>query len=360
VLPAACVEVVEREELGCILGAIGLLPLDHLRDSAVELPASLVRESLVRGVADELVPEAECARDVRIPLDELAEPVPGLGRRSDPRVVLEDLDDERPGEGDAQHGCPAEQRAVSGRELVDARRDEHLDRLGELLRLVRRLTDAGQPLEEERIPGCSFHQGPQLLVGQTAAPGRGERERLRIVLRERFQPERQRGERGSAVRGAESTLPGAARRARQPRPSRKLCPQIAQQLGRGVVHPVHVVEDEQRRRVEEVTEQVAHDAVQPSAPERGIERVDLGRRLHLHVEGGGEEWRPWDELLGDGREPLGEGGPVVLAATVQLDVEERAEERTERVVRSRRLVLLAAERDLAHVGAGVAELLCQA
>ena len=48
---------------------------------------------------------------------------------------------------------------------------------------------------------------------------------------------------------------------------------------------------------------------------------------------------------------------VVRAAAVQLDVEQRAEERPERVVRRRRLVLLAAQLDLPHVGAVLPQLL---
>ncbi len=48
---------------------------------------------------------------------------------------------------------------------------------------------------------------------------------------------------------------------------------------------------------------------------------------------------------------------VVLSAAVQLHVEQRAEEGPERVVRRRRLVLLAAQRDLPHVGAVLPQLL---
>ena len=89
----------------------------------------------------------------------------------------------------------------------------------------------------------------------------------------------------------------------------------------------------------------------------GSRSFTSGRRLDLDVERRGEQRRPRHELLVDRCEPLGEDGAVVLATAVQLDVEQRAEERAERVVRRRRLVLLAAQVDLPHVGAVLAQFL---
>ena len=219
------------------------------------------------------------------------------------------------------------------------------------------LADAGELLEEQRVARSALHQRGQLLVGQAPVACRCDGERLRVVDGKRLEPQRQCRERRSALGGREAALARPPRRAGEPRPRRKLRAEVAKELGGRVVHPVDVVEDDQRRRVEQVPEQRAHDAVQPRAPERGIEVVDLGRRLDLDVERRREQRRPGDELLVDRREAVGEHGAVVLAAAVQLDVEERAEERTERVVGRRRLVLLAAQRDLPHVGAVLAQLL---
>ena len=146
------------------------------------------------------------------------------------------------------------------------------------------------------------------------------------------------------VGGGESALAGTPRRAREPRPRRKLRSEVAQELRGRVVHPVDVVEDEQRGRVEEVPEQRPHDAVQARTPEGRIEIVDLGGRRDLDVERRGEQRRPRHELLVDRVQPLAEDGAVVLTTSVQLNVEQRAEERPERVVRRGRLVLLAAQR----------------
>ena len=69
---------------------------------------------------------------------------------------------------------------------------------------------------------------------------------------------------------------------------------------------MHVIEHEERRRVEQLTEKRSHDTVQPSAPERRIEVGHLGRRFDVDIEGRCQQWRPRDELLVDGFESLRE------------------------------------------------------
>ena len=110
--------------------------------------------------------EPERAGDVRIALDELAEPLPRLGCGADLGVVLQDLGDERSGERDAENGRPAQERAVARAELVDARRHERFDRLGKVLGLVGLLPDAREALEEERVAGAALHERRQLFLGE--------------------------------------------------------------------------------------------------------------------------------------------------------------------------------------------------
>ena len=62
-------------------------------------------------------------------------------------------------------------------------------------------------------------------------------------------------------------------------------------------------------------------------------RSDFGRGLHLDVERRGKQRRPWHELVVDLLQPLAEDRAIVRGSAVQLHVEERAEERSERVVR---------------------------
>ena len=83
--------------------------------------------------------------------------------------------------------------------------------------------------------------------------------------------------------------------------------------------------------------------MQASAPEGGVEIVYFRRGLDLDVERRRKERCPWHELVVDLLQPLSEDRAIVRGSAVQLDVEQRAEERSERVVRSRGLVLLAAQ-----------------
>ena len=73
---------------------------------SVKLAPTSERETLVCGVANERMPEAESAGDLEVALDELAESVPRLGTGGYDRVTLEDVLDERAGKRHAEHGCP--------------------------------------------------------------------------------------------------------------------------------------------------------------------------------------------------------------------------------------------------------------
>ena len=198
------------------------------------------------------------------------------------------------------------------------------------------------------------------LVRQAPVARCGDGQSSRVVLRQRLQPQRQgRKRRGSRRRG-EAALARAPRRAGEPRSRRELGAEISQQLGRGVVHPVDVVDHQERRRVEEVPEQRPHDAVQARAPERGVEVVHLGCRRDVHVQVRPRAAAP--TARAPGRSARSRSLRVVRLcspAAVQLDVEQRAQEGPERVVGRRRLVLLAAQLDLLHVGAGLPELLAR-
>ena len=106
-----------------------------------------------------------------------------------------------------------------------------------------------------------------------------------------------------------------------------------------------------------MSEERSHDAVQARAPERWVEIVHLGGGLDLDVERRRQERCPWHELLVDRCSRSAEDRAIVLGSAVQFDVEQRAKERSERVVRCRGLVLLAAQFDLPHVGAVLAQFL---
>ncbi len=150
-----------------------------------------------------------------------------------------------PGERDTEDRRPAQQRAIARRELVDAGRDERFDRVRQLLGLVQAFADAGELLQKERVACAALHKRRKLFVGQASISGGCVNERLCVVDGKRLEPQCQRRKRRSSLRGRESAFDGAPRRAREPRTRRELRAEVAQELGRCVVHPVDVVEHEQ-------------------------------------------------------------------------------------------------------------------
>ena len=135
------------------------------RDPAVELAAPTVRQSFVRGVADQRMPEPEPARDVRVALDELGRGGPTPPSRPPPR--------DRPrapsaitAPGEETPSTDAQRRSARspGAEPVDPRRDERLDRLGQLLGLWSAVLGGGELLQEERVPGPALGDRRELLV----------------------------------------------------------------------------------------------------------------------------------------------------------------------------------------------------
>ena len=297
------------------------------------------------------MPEAERARSVRVALDELPEPLPRVRRRRDVLVALEHVVDQRAREGDAEHRGPAQQRAVARLEPVDPRSNQGLDRLGQLLRLGGGLVRQRELAQEERVAAAALRDRLELLVAEPPLAGRRLGKRLRVLGGERLEPQGECRQRRVALCRDEPVRAGPASGAGQPGIVVELGPQVAEQLGGRVVHPVDVLEEQQRRAVEQPAEELRDDAVQSRPPERAVERVDLRRRLHLDVERRSQQRRPRDELLVHLGEPVGEEFPVVGPAAVELDAEQLDEQRLERVVRSRGLVLLARRGQLQHVAA---------
>ena len=163
---------------------------------------------------------------------------------ADRRVVLEHVGDERPGERHAEHRRPAQQRAVARRELVDPRRDERLDASRAAPRprpccspaLASRWRNSGLPAPRSMSAASS-------LVGEATVARRGHGTSAFASSAGRGSSRSVRaGSGGVPSAAANPPLDGRLRRAREPRPRRQLRPEVAQQLGRRVVHPVDVVE----------------------------------------------------------------------------------------------------------------------
>ena len=113
---------------------------------------------------------------------------------------------------------------------------------------------------------------------------------------------------------------------------------LAQELGRRLVHPVRVLDDQQRRRREQLRQQRLDDAVQARAPEGRLQLLDLLRRLHGDVERQRDEREPRQQA---GVEPLDLVAQRRARRLVGGEVEQRAQDAAEREVRRRGFVLLA-------------------
>ena len=157
-------------------------------------------------------------------------------------------------------------------------------------------------LEEERVASGSLRDRVQLVGCEPLGCG-GDRELPGVLVRERIEPDRERRNRRGSLGRREAARDGAARRAREPGFPLELEREVPKQLGGGLVHPVDVLEQDHRRRSEDRREQRRDDAVEPHPPERGLEVVDLRRRLDGGVEREAQQRDPGHELRRERLEP---------------------------------------------------------
>ena len=251
-------------------------------------------EARVRRVADERVPEAEASRDLRIALDELGEPFHAWGRPPHPprRRGRRRGRRETPG----QNRGPAEKRPVGAVQPVDAACQPPLrpSRAARPLRAVPCGARGDELLKEQRVAAGTGGDRVGLLVGDLRA-GRTN-ERLGVVGRERLEPHGHRGHGRRAVGGGEAARDGPPRRADEPGVRRQVPAEVAEELGRGLVHPVGVLEEERRGPRQQALEQGLDGAVEAGAAERRLELVHLTGRGDRDVERNREQGEPRHEL----------------------------------------------------------------
>ena len=286
------------------------------------------------------MPEDELAVPDR--LDKLVERLPPLRVDAVRHLVLEDLVDEVERERRADDRRVAKQHAVGGGQRVDAGGEQRLDRLGELA-------------------GLAAARGRDELAQEERVAGGSERDVLQCVLRERMLGGDCQGE----LRGAldvqwselaplagtasldEGVRRGTRRHEHEPGPRIRRGRDVAQEQAGSVVEPVRVLGDDERRHHQHPLEERRHRRLKPVAALFGVERVDVGRRLHLGVERDSEQWKPRREIRhrrGDERLEL---RACHLARAVGDDADELAQRVPPGAVRHRARVLLAHE---AHLG----------
>ena len=280
------VEEVEREQLSLVPRAISRAPLDRLADPAVDLAAASVGKTLVGGVADEGVAEAEMAAFV---LDqELAQPLPRFrcGSVRCERRVHEVLRKARP-----DHRGATEHPPVVGGQAVDLRHHQRLDGVRQPLQPAG-LPSGGQQLgEKERIAARPLRQGLDL-VGQ-------ERELLRRRVREGGGVGRAEGlelDHHRLLGGCKTGGLVASRGDDQPRPLLEPFRHLPEQVGGGVVHPVRVFEHEHGWLEQKHPEQLSGRLLETRLTELVAEQRGLRRVGELETEGHGQERQPGLEV----------------------------------------------------------------
>ena len=140
---------------------------------------------------------------------------------------------------------------------------------------------------------------------------------------------------------------------------RPACPRkTAQQVGARLVHEVHVFDHEHRRRACQRRDEEAHrDVGQRLAQEALIEASRLGRAGKIEAEQDAEQRHPRNERRVDARRDLAQTTLHFAGVRLRPEPERSEHRRPERVVRGRRLVLLAARVQHHDVGAAADELL---
>ena len=260
--------IVQAQELGGLLGVRGAA-LDELGGPGVQRPAHPEGQRLVGRVARERVAEAHDVRgdghqEVVQPPDRDTHV---LGR--EPQQLPEDVR-VRP---DAEDGGLAQQRAVLGRQRVDARGDQRLDALGQVGQLPARRPGGGHELgEEQRIAGRTLDE---------LRPA-ARRQRDPGVRQQPFggrDVQRLDREARDAVLGGEVEPAGAGAAAddREPAGTARPAHEVRQQIAGRLVEPVGVLDDQQQHAgVRHRVQQRQRGAVQPGA---GEVRAQPPRRL---------------------------------------------------------------------------------
>ena len=281
-----CRVEVERQECRLLVGTLPEPPLDRRADGSVDLGAAAERETFVRGDADEVVPEGEAA--VACIDEKLAQGCRKLelvvGRAEVGEALTEhgvghDLPQQTEIERRPDDGGVSQHHAVDRVERVDPCGQQPLDGVGQRVELLAVACRPHELPDEERVAARTLDERAHRLVRQRRLLRNVERERGRSLDAEGLELE------------ARDVLPLRGRLAvrsrgdaHEPGPRRRSRGQRAEQEARGVVQPVPVLDDEERRHEQHPLQERADDLVQPVEARACGHGVHLGRVRHLGVE----------------------------------------------------------------------------
>src|SRR5690606_4104654 len=237
-------------------------------------------------------------------------------------------------EAGAQDGQPPQEVAVRGRQLVDAGRNQALDRVREVL-------DGGatpqreEQLEEEERAAVGPRGERVQLAGEQRRPGRRRLQELpRVVPSEWLQLE---ARDGREFWRHEALVTWLAAEQDQPRLLLDVGDESGQQVAGGLVHPLRVLDEEEGGFGAGGLQQGGHGCEDASRAELVVQLGDLGGLLQGQTKGYAEQRQPRGQLRCGGAHQFGKPGCARRGIGV-VHAPGGAEEGTEREVGGRRLV----------------------
>ena len=322
-------------------------PLDRLTGADVQISPPAVRQPLVGGVAHQRVAEAVEAGAVLG--HELAQPPPG--RRAGRGRLVQKLLREGGAEPQPQHRRHAQQAAVGRRQLVDLRRHHRLHRVRQPLGGARHTRRAQQLLQEQRVAARSAGEDRHLVRAKRRILGCSDQQLDHLLLRQRVEVQRHRGPAGRRCEPGSLVAPGDAD---QPRPPGHLAAELEQQVTGRLVHPVRVLDGDQRRAAEDAAQELRHHLVQPRPAELLAELFHVRVRRHVQVERDTQQRQPGGKLRGAAPHHVHQPRHDRLARCVGIHLQRLQQQRAQRRVGRRRAVQVAAGRQQPHLAAHLA------
>ena len=344
VVPRALVLVraqeVQPEDVRLGARALAELALDELSRARVHRPALRVRQRLVRGLALQRMPEAH-ELGAGFEREEVAQP--GEARPQLGLGQLEHAGEPLQREPRTQHGGAAQQAPLGRRQRVDARDDQRLDGVGKLVEVGPGARGGGELAEKQRVALGSLDErrGDVRRERRLLA---GHDERARGIRAQR--PELDAGRRPGQL--AQAVIADAARDERGPAALAHVAQHRAQQLARGLVEPVRILDEQQRAALgQQRREQAIHEHVELGGARVAGQLGGLRGRGEVHAEGDGDQRQ---ERLGV-RQVLANAGPQRRRhLAVVLGGDEPAQRRAEREIRRGRPVRAGLDDDTLHPG----------
>ncbi len=302
---------VQREQLddGIDVAADGFA--GDITGARVQVAAHPERQGLVRRRALEGVAEADAPG---VLFDERGEP-PGhrvqVGA-GDVQVARRGLEVRR----DPEHGQLAQDRAVGGREAVDRRRQQAFDRVGKRAQVAAGADGSGELAQQQGVAGGALHERRNRVRREPPA-GRDDRDddgagglvgdrrevdahRVQLVCRD----EAARVGAAPAHDRAGPQLPARQRR--------------LQQLARRGVQPVGVLDDDERRRVEQARQQPRADEPPPAPRRLGVQPRRACRQRKVDADDRAEQAEPVLQPGGGARQRIRHGRGVAVGDAEQL------------------------------------------